>query len=79
MSLDPRTVVVIGAGVIGLTISHILSSDPSNAYKIIIIARDMPEDLDSQGWSSPWAGANWYQMPMGGLDERIKNWETMTL
>jgi len=79
MSKDPRTIVIIGAGVIGLTIAHVLSSDSSNACKIIIIARDMPEDTDSQGWASPWAGANWSQMPMGGLDERIKRWETVTL
>jgi len=76
----PVTVVILGAGVIGMTIAHIISgsSDPSNAYEITIIARDMPEDLDSQGWASPWAGANWSQMDMGGSDERIKKWETET-
>jgi D-amino-acid oxidase len=75
-----QTVVIIGAGVIGLTIAHILSSDPSNAYKVTIIARDMPDDVDSQGWASPWAGATWYQLPMaGGMDERVKKWETLTL
>jgi D-amino-acid oxidase len=79
MSQDPRTVVILGAGVIGLTIAYVLSSDPSNAYKITIVARDMPEDVDSQGWASPWAGANWSQMPMGDLDERIKKWETVSL
>jgi glycine/D-amino acid oxidase-like deaminating enzyme len=79
MSQNPRTVVVIGAGVIGLTIAHILSRDPSKEWKVTIIARDMPEDLDSQGWSSPWAGANWSQMPMGGSDDRIKKWEMATL
>jgi len=79
MTKDPRTVVILGSGVIGLTIAYILSSvDLYNAYKIIIIARDMPEDVDSQGWTIPWAGANWSQMPMGGLDERIKKWETVT-
>ena len=77
----PVTVVILGAGVIGMTIAHIISgsSDPSNAYEITIIARDMPEDVDSQGWASPWAGANWSQMDMGGSDERIKKWETETL
>jgi D-amino-acid oxidase len=79
MSKDPRAVVIIGAGVIGLTIAYVLSSDPSNACKIVIMARDMPGDIDSQGWASPWAGANWGPMPMGGLDERIKRWETVTL
>jgi len=70
--------VVLGAGVIGLTVAHVLSFDPSNEYNITVIARDMPEDLDSQAWASPWAGANWSPMPMGGLDENIKKWETVT-
>jgi glutamyl-tRNA reductase len=50
---QPRPVVIIGAGVIGLTIAHVLSSDDS--YKITIVARDMPEDVNSQGFASPWA------------------------
>jgi len=78
MSQGPVRVVILGAGVIGMTIACIISSDPSNTYEITIIARDMPEDVDSQGWASPWAGANWSQMPMGGVDERIKKWETVT-
>ena len=51
-----RSIVVLGAGVIGLSIAHTLSEDKSN--KITIVARDMPEHLDSQGWSSPWAVCN---------------------
>ena len=78
MSQGPH-IVVLGAGVIGLTISHVLSFDPANTHKITIIACDMPEDAVSQGWASPWAGANWSEMPMGGSDERIKKWETVTL
>jgi threonine dehydrogenase-like Zn-dependent dehydrogenase len=48
-----RSIVVLGAGVIGLSIAHALSEDKRN--KITIVARDMPEHLDSQGWASPWA------------------------
>ena len=48
-----RNVVVLGAGVIGLSIAFVLSEDVRN--KITIVARDMPEHYDSQGWSSPWA------------------------
>lgn len=76
-------IVVLGAGVIGLTVAHILSEsiDTSNLNQcnITVVARDMPEDMDSQGWASPWAGANWSIMPMGGIDDRIKKWETITL
>ncbi|KAG8969346.1 hypothetical protein FRC05_001085 [Tulasnella sp. 425] len=58
----PKQVVIIGSGVIGLTCAYELSSKyPPNELEITIIARDMPDDgLDSTGWASPWAGANWY-------------------
>ncbi|KAG9017510.1 hypothetical protein FRB90_000983 [Tulasnella sp. 427] len=58
----PKQVVIIGSGVIGLTCAYELSSKYSPAeVNITIIARDMPDDsLDSTGWASPWAGANWY-------------------
>ena len=46
-------VVVLGAGVVGLTAAYVLSENPS--YTIKVVARDMPEDLDSQGFASPWA------------------------
>ncbi|KAL7285506.1 hypothetical protein ACG7TL_000607 [Trametes sanguinea] len=67
-------VVILGAGVIGLTVAHVLSKDAR--YKIRIVARDMPEDLDSQAFASPWAGANW--SPMGTYNERIYKWEKTT-
>ena len=46
-------VVVLGAGVIGLTAAHVLSEDAR--YKITVVARELPEDLDSQEFASPWA------------------------
>ncbi|KAI0828889.1 nucleotide-binding domain-containing protein [Trametes gibbosa] len=67
-------VVVLGAGVIGLTVAHVLSRDAR--YKIKVVARDMPEDMDSQAFASPWAGANW--SPMGVYNERIYKWEKTT-
>ncbi|OCH89536.1 FAD dependent oxidoreductase [Obba rivulosa] len=69
-------VVILGAGVIGLTIAHVLSSDSPDAYNIKIIARDMPEDLASQAFASPWAGANW--SPMRGFDEKQQRRERDT-
>ncbi|EIW64128.1 nucleotide-binding domain-containing protein [Trametes versicolor FP-101664 SS1] len=67
-------VVILGAGVIGLTVAHVLSKDAR--YKIKIVARDMPDDLDSQAFASPWAGANW--SPMGEYNARIYKWEKTT-
>jgi D-amino-acid oxidase len=53
----PQTqVVILGAGVIGLTIAHVLTGgEGSNPFKVTILARDMPEDLNSQAFASPWA------------------------
>ena len=46
-------VIVLGAGVIGLTVAHVLSEN--GRYKIKVVARDTHQDLDSQAFSSPWA------------------------
>ena len=49
-------VVILGAGVIGLTVAHILTDgEGSDRFKVTIVARDMPEDLSSQAFASPWA------------------------
>ena len=50
---DLTHVVVLGAGVIGLTVAHVLSQNAR--FKITVVARDMPDDLDSQAFASPWA------------------------
>ncbi|KAI0720082.1 nucleotide-binding domain-containing protein [Cerioporus squamosus] len=71
---EKTQVVVLGAGVIGLTIAHVLSENPK--YTVKIVARDLPEDLDSQAFASPWAGANW--SPMGQYNERMYRWEKAT-
>ena len=49
-------VVVLGSGVAGLTIAHVLT-DGANAdqFDVSIIARDLPEDTHSQAYASPWA------------------------
>ncbi len=88
-------VVILGAGVIGLTVAHVLSKDAR--YKIKIVARDMPDDLDSQAFASPWAVSAGYRLgravltpsppraqganwsPMGEYNARIYKWEKTTL
>ena len=75
-SSQSRSIVVLGGGVIGLTIAHVLSEDPSCA--ITVIARELPEHhMQSGGWASPWAGANW--SPLGEYDERKVKWEKETV
>ncbi|KAI0032537.1 nucleotide-binding domain-containing protein [Vararia minispora EC-137] len=71
-------VMVLGAGVIGLTIAHVLTADANEGrFKVSVIARDLPEDINSQAFASPWAGANW--SPMFHADERRFRWEKRTV
>jgi glycine/D-amino acid oxidase-like deaminating enzyme len=58
MSSDSKThvpLVILGAGVIGLTIAYIAACDSDVAFDITIVARDMPGDWHSQAWASPFA------------------------
>ncbi|KAL1405782.1 D-amino acid oxidase [Vanrija albida] len=66
-------VVVVGAGVIGLTTALILAR---RGYKVHVVAKNLPEDELDQDWSSPWAGANWCPF---SSEERVCRWETESL
>ncbi|KPV76929.1 uncharacterized protein RHOBADRAFT_24783 [Rhodotorula graminis WP1] len=74
MAIDKR-VVVLGTGVVGLSCGLVLSRQ---GYRVHFIARDLPEDSTSQGFASPWAGANW--TPFYSRDEgpRQAKWEEAT-
>jgi glycine/D-amino acid oxidase-like deaminating enzyme len=50
-----QSLVVLGAGVVGLTIAYLAASAEDVPFKILVIARDLPEDMDSQAWASPYA------------------------
>lgn len=52
---DAQSLVVLGAGVIGLTVAYLAATDPDVSFEITVVARDMPEDTDSQAWASPFA------------------------
>ncbi|KAG8219576.1 hypothetical protein J3R82DRAFT_527 [Butyriboletus roseoflavus] len=73
-----RHLVVLGAGVIGLTVAYLAATDPGVAFKVTVLARDMPEDMHSQAWASPFAGANWSPLPAASTDPRVYNWELVT-
>ncbi|KAI6047876.1 hypothetical protein EDC04DRAFT_31224 [Pisolithus marmoratus] len=73
-----KNLVVLGAGVIGLTIAYLATADPNDSLRVTMVARDMPEDMDSQAWASPFAGANWAPMPLGGIDPRVRRQEQVT-
>ncbi|EIT79407.1 D-aspartate oxidase [Aspergillus oryzae 100-8] len=54
--MEQKNVVVIGAGVAGLTTALLLSRLPR--YKVVVAAKHMPGDYDIE-YASPWAGANY--------------------
>lgn len=66
-------IVVLGAGVSGLTTAYLLSKDPAN--KITVLAKHMPGDYDIE-YASPWAGANY--MPVGKQGSDHARWERET-
>lgn len=63
---------------LGLTIAYLAALADDVSFNIKVIARDLPEDMDSQAWTSPYAGANWSPMELGGRDERVRHWEEKT-
>ncbi|KAJ5159882.1 D-amino-acid oxidase [Penicillium canariense] len=69
----PYNIVVLGAGVSGLTTAYLLSQDPDN--KITVLAKHMPGDYDIE-YASPWAGANY--MPVGKQGSNHQAWERDT-
>lgn len=64
-------IVVVGAGVSGLTTALLLSKNP--AYNVTIVAKYMPGDYDIE-YTSPWAGANYSPMS----DKANNRWEKDT-
>ncbi|PYI16614.1 D-amino-acid oxidase [Aspergillus japonicus CBS 114.51] len=68
-----KNVVVIGAGVAGLTTALLLSRKPG--YKIVVAAKHMPGDYDIE-YASPWAGANY--MPVSIRNTEAAEWDKNT-
>ncbi|EXK93409.1 D-amino-acid oxidase [Fusarium oxysporum f. sp. raphani 54005] len=65
-----NTVVVIGAGVIGLTSALLLAKEGN---KVTVVGKHMPGDYDAE-YASPWAGAN--VIPLSPKD--ASRWERRT-
>ncbi|KAJ4267259.1 hypothetical protein NW762_003363 [Fusarium torreyae] len=67
MSRENGTIVIVGAGVIGLTTAlrvqqEVLSTPNKSTSSIVIIARDFPKDT-SINYATPWAGAHYRPCP----------------
>ncbi|KAL3468995.1 hypothetical protein BJX99DRAFT_242324 [Aspergillus californicus] len=59
---EKETIVVIGAGVIGLSTALCLQSHLTPSQKILLVARDWPHST-SINYASPWAGAHYRPVP----------------
>lgn len=68
---ERQPIVVLGAGVVGLSSALFLSDDPEN--QVTVVAKFMPGDFDIE-YTSPWAGAN--VLPMAA--EADSRWERRT-
>ncbi|KAL1640526.1 D-amino acid oxidase [Diplodia intermedia] len=66
-------IVVLGAGVVGLTTALQLSQNTS--YSVTIVAKHMPGDYDIE-YASPWAGANY--LPVGAPGSNLAEFEKNT-
>ncbi|KAK2802241.1 hypothetical protein FQN50_007421 [Emmonsiellopsis sp. PD_5] len=65
MAMAQKNIVVIGAGVAGLTTALLLSK--KSGYKIVVVAKHMPGDYDIE-YASPWAGANYMPVSLSGTE-----------
>ncbi|KAJ5666785.1 D-amino-acid oxidase [Penicillium macrosclerotiorum] len=74
--MTANNIVVIGAGVSGLTTALLLSQDPAN--KVTVASKHMPGDYDIE-YASPWAGANYMpKIRFGKKDSDHAEWERAT-
>ncbi|KAG0642971.1 hypothetical protein HOY80DRAFT_998107 [Tuber brumale] len=65
-------VVVVGAGVAGLTTALLLSK---RGHSVTVVAKHMPGDHDIE-YTSPWAGANY--LPVSAPGTREAEWDRIT-
>jgi hypothetical protein len=79
MTSEPINVIILGAGVAGLTTAHALlsqfspASDTTN-LNLTIIAKHLPGDINQMEYCSPQAGANWrsFEKELNGVAQYDK-------
>ncbi|KAF8475576.1 hypothetical protein BDZ91DRAFT_185616 [Kalaharituber pfeilii] len=71
--MTSANIVVIGAGVAGLTTALLLARN--TPHKITVVAKHMPGDYDIE-YTSPWAGANF--VPMSQSGSVAAEWDRVT-
>jgi D-amino-acid oxidase len=78
-SQNQKHIIIIGAGVTGLSTSLALLTSPSSSnYKITIIASHIPADLSPE-YTSPWAGGHWRShVGLSDADAETRSWDERT-
>ncbi|WVW86588.1 hypothetical protein I302_108638 [Kwoniella bestiolae CBS 10118] len=59
--------VILGCGVLGLSIAQELTN---RGLKVALVGKDLPEDIHSTGFASPWAGASWHSFATNPAEQR---------
>ncbi|WVQ66588.1 uncharacterized protein L199_004772 [Kwoniella botswanensis] len=58
---------ILGCGVLGLTIAQELTR---KGLKVALVGKDLPEDIHSTGFASPWAGASFHSFATNSAEKR---------
>ncbi|WVQ75284.1 hypothetical protein IAR50_004898 [Cryptococcus sp. DSM 104548] len=64
-------VVVLGCGVLGLSIAKELVKA---GLRTALVAKDLPEDVQSTGFASPWAGAYWISQTTNKTEQECERY-----
>lgn len=73
-----KHIIVLGAGITGLTTALKLKDDPTAQYNITLIASHFPGD-ESIDYTSPWAGADWSpQATSSPADAEMREYDKST-
>ncbi|KAF9226405.1 nucleotide-binding domain-containing protein [Gyrodon lividus] len=74
MSDEPKEIVVIGAGVVGL--STAIKLQERSGYRVIIVAETFPTDPRTIRYTSHWAGAHHSSQAFGDVRQKAMDKET---
>lgn len=69
---DSVEIVIVGAGILGLSTAFALSENLLSPHKITIVAKHLPDDfIYDSDYTSPWAGAHFRPAPIRNTADRL--------
>ncbi|KAE8454114.1 hypothetical protein EG329_005037 [Mollisiaceae sp. DMI_Dod_QoI] len=74
-----KHILILGAGITGLSTAHaLLTSHSTSKYKITIVATHTPGDFSPE-YTSPWAGGHWRShVGLLDADAEVRSWDERT-